>query len=252
MLTSFIAAFLKPLPVAFVFILISLLTRKRLKLVSFFLMLTALSVLLIFSSPIMANRLLQSLESKYPSIAIKDLPKAEALILLSGGLELPHSPRQAIELGSRGDRLRLAHAILKADPSLTLILAGGKPIPNNTLGSEPDYVEELFKQWGIQGLKIITEDDSGNTSETADNLVPLIISNNISSALVVTSAYHMPRSIQLLSKLNITLTPVPANYLAPNRTMSARATDWFPNSVSLSGSALAIHEYTAMLFNKIK
>lgn len=242
---------LKPLPIALLLAVFALLSKGRAQKISHFMAVTSLIVLTVFSLPITANALLSSLEQQHPAIDITALPQADAVVLLTGGLEPPIPPRRTRQLGSRGDRLRLATEILKAGKAEQLIVAGGYMFQTNEYKSEAEYSADLIENWGANSHTTILETESRNTYETAINLAPILEKHNINSLLVVTSAYHMPRSMALLSQLADTVIPAPANILITDGRRDF-LDNWMPNSVSLSGSALAIHEYIGMLRNRLR
>jgi len=250
-LSQLIAGLLKPLPIALLILMIALLSFSRAPTLSRVMTFLSLILLCIFSMPYTASALLKSLEQQYPPMELTALPQVDAIVLLTGGLEPPLDPRHERQLGSRGDRLRLATELLKAGKANTLIIAGGYKFQLDEYKNEAEYSAELIKDWGATAHTAILEMQSRNTFETALNLAPIFDSNNIKSILLVTSAYHMPRSMALFKKLEISVIPAPANILITEGEKSF-LDNWLPNSVSLSGSALAIHEYTGMLRNKFR
>ena len=68
--------------------------------------------------------------------------------------------------------------------------------------------------------------------------------------LLVTSAFHMRRSVRAFQREGIAVTPVPANFV----TSSERAIVWadlLPESGALNGSATALREFLGLLYYRL-
>lgn len=72
---------------------------------------------------------------------------------------------------------------------------------------------------GIPEIDIVEEDNSNTTKENAQFIANLTKDKNISSIILITSASHMKRSINIFQKYmpNIEIIPCPSNFLASNR-----------------------------------
>jgi uncharacterized SAM-binding protein YcdF (DUF218 family) len=251
-LSKLLPLFIKPLPISIGLALAALSLLNRSPKVSRTILVISLTMLITFSLPMTANSLLHSLEKQYPPLPIADIPKANAIVLLTGGLDLPEAPRLAPELGSRGDRLRLTHLLLTENKSELLIISGGNSKSEPTVKTEADHTQELMQNWGLSEIQILKETKSRNTRESVQELLKVIDENQIETILLVTSAFHMPRSMQLLKDFPAVITPIVSNVLITEHARQLRFTQLIPSEVALSGSALALHEYLGMLANAIR
>ena len=75
---------------------------------------------------------------------------------------------------------------------------------------------------GIPEIDIVEEDNSNTTKENAQFIANLTNDKNITSIILITSASHMKRSINIFQKYmpNIEITPCPSNFLASNRKLT--------------------------------
>lgn len=210
--------------------------------------LLALLMLLIFSSPFTASTLLSSLEQKLPTLAVSEVPVADTIILLAGGVDVPYAPRKAAELGARGDRLLLTHRLWKAGKAPRIIVSGGNVYNGSGIAPESEHTKDILTAWGIPPTQIYIETASRNTKQSAANLEDVVAELEVQSVLLVTSAYHMPRSYQLLRNIADTVVPVPANHLIVEHDRPT-VFNFIPSSTSLDGSTLALYEYLGMLVN---
>lgn len=244
-----LSALLKPLPFICIGLFIALCLAMRSPAWSRRFLVVSLVTLVLFSSPHTARFLLGSLENQYPSIELSKLPEADIAVLLTGSLEPVISPRTRIEFGSRADRLLLTQTLMFEHQSLPLLIAGAPATPNSDGIPEAEHSKTILTSWGVDTDRISTHNASVDTYETAQN-IQTALPENTQSILLITSAFHMPRSMQLFAQTGLNVTPVTANHLIAGE-QDYSISSWIPSSLSLSGSALALHEYLGMLANKL-
>ena len=85
--------------------------------------------------------------------------------------------------------------------------------------TESKVYKDILIDSGIPEIDIIEEDNSNTTKENAQFIANLTKDKNISSIILITSASHMKRSINIFQKYmpNIEIIPCPSNFLASNR-----------------------------------
>ena len=201
-----------------------------------------------------ADALLRPLEDAYPPLSPDALSQnsyamdePEAIIVLGGGI-IQKSP----EAGEGHDTLtsdamkRAIHAFCLSDfLEVPLIFTGGIVFDYN---QEPEAVTagRFFASLGMPSERLILEVNSRNTWENAGETAKL----GIKRAILVTSAYHMPRSVFCFERNGITVIPAPTDY----KCARGRKTDFFsfmPSMSSLSKTYLALHEYAGLLSYRI-
>lgn len=206
-----------------------------------------------------SNLLVKSLEWQYIS-TIDELPKAEAIVILGGGVKSMIPPAPMIEINEAGDRVIYGAKLYKKGKSSLIITTGGR-IPwrgGKNLPSEAEDMTELLSLFGIPESSIIQESKSFNTYDNAVNTRQILEKLNLNHILLVTSAIHMPRAVKIFEKQNIIVTPAPTDYLVTEADF-LEEDNWqnillnlFPNSGYLNNTTLAIKEYMGMMVYKLK
>jgi uncharacterized SAM-binding protein YcdF (DUF218 family) len=177
--------------------------------------LVALSVLLILGWQPLPDALLRQLEAQYPEIpASTDLSDYTGLIVL-GGATAPGRVSQAHALPQVGDsseRLSATVAVLQRHPQLRMVYTGGEGDLLGAGPSEADRARMFFEELGAKGPLMQYEAVSRNTYENAvlTALVPGV--DKTQRWLLVTSAWHMPRSMATFQKAGWNVTAYPVDY----------------------------------------
>jgi len=211
----------------------------------------SLIILLLASNPIIAKKLISSLEQQHPQQKLSEIDKHDAIIVLGGGLRIPIEPALFTQIGSGSDRYWHAVRLYKAGKAKQIILIGGNVFNQPGYKGEAFYASELLQQWGVPESAIAIETNSRNTEQNFNNTAEYIRSKNIQSLILVTSAYHMPRSFSIFDKLNIKLTPSSADVLI-RKQLSPEVFNYLPSVGALSLSTIAAHEYYGMWFSSVK
>lgn len=156
--------------------------------------------------------LLYPLESRFQ--ANPDLPeKIDGIIVLSGAeaTELSHSWGQ-VELGAAAERdlsfLRLARRYPKAK----LIFTGGTGSLTNQEYKGADVAKKLFKQQGFNISRIVFERESRNTYESVIYSKNLIADNKNEHWVLITTGWHMPRSVGIFCQSKWPVIPYPVDH----------------------------------------
>ena len=250
LLVKIISALVYPIGFICVLILLRLLFWRS-RLLAPLLSCLIVVVLLVSTSPIVANYLANSLEEQHPQQNIDDIVVHDAIIVLGGGIRLPSAPAKHTQIGSGTDRLWYAVRLYRADKAKKIILAGGNLFAQPGLRSEAYYARELLQEWGVPESAILVESISRNTQENKDKLETLLAESDITSALLVTSALHMPRAFPIINKLPIAVTPASADILVRDSYLPS-VLKWLPSARALSLTTASLHEYYGIWFNQLK
>lgn len=184
------------------------------------------------------------LESQYPYRAAKDLPRADVIVVFGGNTQAnranwfePYNRATAIDRIDRAEALYLAGRAPR-------ILLSGSALEGKV--SEAQIVARLLRQRGIPDSALILENDSRNTYENARFSDIAMRSQKLKSALLVTSALHMPRALGSLEKRGILVTAAGG---APQIVLPANQPPdpWWPHMRSLDASRTIIKEYLGLL-----
>jgi uncharacterized SAM-binding protein YcdF (DUF218 family) len=189
-----------------------------------FVILTAFLLLYIFSITPVADFFLYPLEKDYSFLTADSLDQANKIVLLLGG-------READVL--RGyEVVRLSH---KMNNQAQVIISG-------TDNEEAVGLLDSFINRGIDKDNLVIEGRSRNTFENVQNIMEI---TEQESFFLVTSAYHMNRSLKEFKKMGCE--PIPAATDFRRRGGKYTVFDYLPNSRNLRNIDLAFHEYAGQL-----
>lgn len=168
--------------------------------------------LLVFSSPLVGEALLGSLEDDYPVLTVAQCPTAGAIVVLGGMTDPPLPPRREVEAGSAIDRLLHGLRLLQAGKAPLLVFSGGNiPELSGTRTTEAGQMRELAILCGIPPPALVLEDSSRTTRENAVFTARLLRRRGIDRVLLVTSASHLRRAMGVFAAEGVRATPVPAD-----------------------------------------
>jgi uncharacterized SAM-binding protein YcdF (DUF218 family) len=250
--------FLYPLGVASLLLIITLIMIWRKSGWSAVPVVLALATILLSSNAWTTNQITKSLE--WQNIPQGDLPTAEAIVLLGGATRSKSYPRPGVDLSERGDRVVYAAQLYKQGKAPLMIISGGR-IDWKDYGQpeSSDITTILTNDLGVPATAIIEEPDSLNTYENAINVQKILADRQIKKVLLVTSAFHMPRSLRIFRKLKIDVIPAPSDYLAaqltldePNRTWESAALSAIPDSQRLDNFTTVLKEYIGTWIYTVK
>ncbi|MEF9426571.1 MAG: YdcF family protein [Candidatus Mariimomonas ferrooxydans] len=212
---------------------------KKARKFSSYLLIIAVVIYLFFASGPVSFWLLGNLEYQYPYLKDSEsIKEVEYIVVLTAYAEADHLlPLSSRVNDSSAFRLIEAVRIFKKIPHSGIIISGSKDISG--------IMKELLIAMGINENKIIIENNSNNTFESAKNLQPLI---NHKPIVLVTSAGHMPRSMKVFKKLGMNPIPAPTNYFTRKNYL---AINYLPSPLHLKYSDLAIQEYGALLYYSV-
>lgn len=246
---KFIAAFLLP-PGLFVLLGIILsvyLWRRRKRFGRFAFSLSAvLTLLLYFSSTLLGAKLLgQPLENRYS----QQQPDAAQVIVVLGGGSVGSAPDGTERGGlmSAGAARLLTAARLAKQHSLPVLISGGQVFSDGV--SEALVAERILLQLGLPQEQIIVETKARTTKENAAYTAALCHERGYKNVLLLTSALHMPRSMQFfehyLGEQGVKVAPYPCDYmLNPQGSFNPR---WLvPQLQAFDITCMAMHEYIGM------
>ena len=155
--------------------------------------------------------LIQPLENRFPRPS--GLPENIGAILVLGGATSSDvsRARDVSELNAAGDRMTEALVLARIYPDAPIIFSGGIGSLTGGAEKEADTARRFFLSQGISTERLILEGEARNTAENA-SLTESLLADYSGPALLVTSAFHMPRSMGLFRAENIEIIPWPVDY----------------------------------------
>ncbi|MNH96343.1 hypothetical protein D3C73_490100 [compost metagenome] len=155
---------------------------------------------------------LQVLEARFERQA-KDLAEVSCMIILGGAFDNEiNTARGGMELNQSADRFVEALRLARNYPETRILISGGDGSISGTFEGEAQTAERFFSAFGISSERLIKENTSRTTYENSLNTAELLKAQGLKNCLLITSAFHMPRSVGLFAKAGITITPWPVDY----------------------------------------
>ena len=193
-----------------------------------------------------SNYLMKGLES---GVTIPARIHGDVIILLGGGAN--DDTRDLTGTGSPSDEMmsRLVTAVrVQRRTGLPVIVSGGAIRKKDTPES---WIEKRFLQdLGIPPGKIILEDKSRDTGENARYVAEVCARNGFRNPLLVTSAYHMKRSLLIFQRNRLAVTPLPANFRSVEHLEFTPYT-LLPRVLHLAITSAALHEYLGQAYYRM-
>ncbi|MBR0752567.1 YdcF family protein [Bradyrhizobium jicamae] len=176
------------------------------------LMVFALLMLLVCGFSPLGNWLLYPLEQRFPAWdASRGAP--DGIIILGGSIDADLSVAHGTSVvRSAPDRILTAAALARRYPDARLVFTGGSANLISNDAREADFAGDLFESLGIPKSRLIIERQSRNTVENAEFTRDLVKPKPGERWLLITSAYHMPRSVGLFRKAGFDVEACPVDW----------------------------------------
>ena len=207
----------------------------------FGLLIGAVAWLWLWSTPMMYRWIGGSLESEWPVVKAEDAPTADAIVLLGGGMGSNTNVYPYAEMWNGADRVWHAARLYKA---------GKAPLIVPTGRGEQESTVPLLRDLGVPESAIVVENKARNTEENArfveKILEPRNTQNTRKRVLLVTSAWHMRRSVLMYRKYapSLEIIPAAADYEATVNTSHPFCfKDIWPDTNALFANSYIFKEY---------
>ena len=225
--------------------------RKRASQVLFWL---AISILMICGNGVIWRGPVKHLERQY--LPAGPLPKADAILILGGGLEWKLPPRPTIEVSEAGDRLLYGAYLYRNGLAPLVICTGGVATGGIAPRAAAEEMEEFLSGLGLPKDRILKEGGSGDTHEHAVNLGPIFKERGIRHVLLVTTAMHMPRSVGVFRKLcpGMEFVPAPTDFRVVDQELPwyRELAGLIPTPSHFVGFSEMMHEYLGIAYYKLR
>lgn len=204
-----------------------------------------LLLLAVASSPWVANRLVGSLERRFPPLLVRQPGITHVVVLGGGHVSERGLPANSQLTGASLARLTEGIRLHRLHPGSKLLLSGG-PVFDPV--AEASTMRNVAMDLGVPSQHLVIEDTSRDTAEQAERLAPLLRGKRF---LLVTSAAHMPRSMELFRGHGLTPTAAPTDYRVKHGEYSGPKR-YFPSAGSLGRVENALHEYLGLAWIKVR
>jgi uncharacterized SAM-binding protein YcdF (DUF218 family) len=176
------------------------------------LLIASVAVLAICGFSPLGNLVLNPLESRFPPWdATRGAP--DGIVVLGGSIDADLSvAHDTAAFTSAAGRLIEAAALAHRYPNARVIFSGGSANLISADAREADYAVAIFERLGVPRERLTMERRSRNTQENAEFSKAIAAPKSGERWLLVTSAYHMPRSVGLFRKAGFAVEPYPVDW----------------------------------------
>jgi len=197
----------------------------------------------------LGDLLLHPLEARFPPWdPARGAP--DGIVVLGGAIDADLSADHGTVVFARAaDRVIEAAALARQYPKARIIFSGGSANLIDGGAREADYAAAIFERLGVAKDRLILERRSRNTMENAEFSKELAAPKNGERWLLVTSAFHMPRSVGIFRKVGFPVEPYPVDW------RTGRSTDLMEFSPfvldGLERTEIAVREYLGLVAYRI-
>ena len=190
------------------------------------------------------NALLRSLESQYKAPNLMQSGPYAGLIVLGGAIGSPrvYKAHGQVPLGDAAERMTLPIGLMRKFPNFELFFSGGEGrlVPKGT--TEAELAKMFYEEQGLDMNRVTLESKARNTRENARQVAALLGERCKQPWLLVTSAWHMPRSMAEFEATGCNVTAYPVDF------HTSEESSWTDYSMvgSLAAWQKALHEYLGM------
>lgn len=196
------------------------------------------------SNSFVADFLLKPLESSYNTTLDKS-QKADGIIVLGGG-SIAGSAN--LPLANDAYKRALWGAMIAKSTNLPLYFSGaGLYKKYSEADAFKDTMDELETYLHVKDISLHVENKSLDTYQNAKFSKQLFTNKGIEKPTIflVTSAYHMTRSLKLYEHFGFNVIPAATGFRIDDKPKTIW--DYFPNMGAFKKSYIALHEYAGLL-----
>ena len=185
------------------------------------------------------------LEDRFPPP--DELPVRVDGIVVAGGVVNPVLTKDRGQAAINGAVERLFEMAKLAEryPRAKMVFSGGSGSLLNQELKEAPLVAPLLRQLGVDPGRVIIEDQSRNTAENAVFSRRLAKPRPGETWLLITSAFHMPRTVGSFRQAGWRVTPYPVDYRTRGKGALPFRFNFIGGVASLNS---ALHEYLGLFF----
>ncbi|MEO6381750.1 MAG: YdcF family protein [Nitrobacter sp.] len=203
-----------------------------------------IAALLIFGYSPLSNVLLLTLSERFPAWHF-DGRDPDGIIILGGSIHPEISAaRHTVEIDDAAERVISGLELARRFPKARIVYSGGSGQLIDGSVREATIAGPLFEHFGIAPERVILESESRTTEENARFTRQLVAPKPGERWLLVTSAYHMPRSIGVFRKAGFEVEAYPVDWRTRGWVDASMPFDRL--SAGLACSDAAMHEWVGL------
>jgi uncharacterized SAM-binding protein YcdF (DUF218 family) len=169
------------------------------------------SILLLGLTPV-ANWMILPLEMRFP---VPDLTgrKVDGIIVLGGTVQERHTLAHGVmTMNDASERVVAMAELARRFPEATVIFAGGAGVYSRAPRPEAQVLKENMAALGLPADRVIFETESVDTYENAVFAKRIRAPKPGETWLLVTSAWHMPRSVGIFRRVDWPVVAYPVDH----------------------------------------
>ena len=190
------------------------------------------------------DALLRPLEARYP---VPDLgsQRFAGMIVLGGatGHSGIYQAHGQVPLNQAAERFTVPVGLMHHNPHLRLVFSGGEGRLLKTGITEAALAQQFYEEQGVDMARVRLEDGARNTRENALKVAGLLGTECRQPWLLVTSAWHMPRSMAEFEATGCNVVPYPVDFLTGSSTPFTE----YSMAHSVVRWQIALHEWLGRL-----
>jgi uncharacterized SAM-binding protein YcdF (DUF218 family) len=166
------------------------------------------------STPIAARAVIQLTESGFGPVDPASLPKADAIVVLGGGMGATVGEDGIVHLYARGapDRFETALRAWRAGRAPVIAFGGGAP---NVPCAPTEGAWNRMRAWerGVPTEATLAGPAAQYTTDESDGLVRALKERGATKIILCTSATHMRRAMRIYRLHGLEIIPLPCDFL---------------------------------------
>ncbi len=151
----------------------------------------------------------------------------DGIIVLGGAVSTVLTQRRGQPtVNEHAERFLALADLARRYPDAKLVYSGGSASPFMPDYREADAARAVIAELGIDPARMIYERESRNTVENVRNSKALVNPKPGETWLLVTSGWHMPRSVGIFRREGWTVIPYPVDYLTDGQMVKIKDPDF--------------------------
>lgn len=221
------------------------LLASRIKRAGIFTLVMSIILLFIFGLSPLPNVMLLLLAERFPAWQA-DGRDPDGIIVLGGGIESENSaPRGSLEVNSAADRVFAMLDLARRYPKAKIVYSGGSGNLIQNSVPEAPFAGRLLDELGLGNGRVVLESRSRTTDENATETRTLVTPQPGERWLLVTSAFHMPRSVGAFRAAGFDVEAYPVDFRTAG--WSEATTPFDRISYGLARADVAMHEWVGLV-----
>ncbi len=171
----------------------------------------ALTIVFVAFYTSLGTLLVEELEDRFPRPATP--ADIACVIVLGGGIATKvDSVRNGYDLDDGADRYIETVRLAQDYPNARIIMSGGDGRIEGGYVKEAVIIKRMFDAFKIDPARVDYDETSRDTYENAVNTKQILQKRNLTGCLLITSGWHMPRTVAIFRHLGMDVVPWVTDY----------------------------------------